>query len=208
MTDTNKKKKRKFSWLQLTGILMILAGLCLIIVDFANSYNERNSIKNELETFLAAASNGENGTMPSEAAASDMWGTIEIEKLDVRHPIIISDNWDYLNRYVVAYPNGVTPPENGNFSIAGHNGRCASCVFRNFESLENGDEIKLQDKTLTTYVYKIYDIFEVDETDTSVLNQVEDRAILTLITCSEPSNYDTRRVIVKAELIESIPNAV
>lgn len=184
---------------------MILAGLSFIAYDLGSTYLERKAIDNEMQEFFNAAQLQENQEMPEEAQDGDLWGMIQIDKLDLKFPVIQSDNWDYLSRYVVAWEQSVSPPNKGNFSIAGHNGRCASCVFRNFEKLEIGDEVKLIDKK-NTYVYEIYDVFEVFYTDTSVLNETPGETTVTLVTCTEQTHYDEYRTIVKGKLVNTLPN--
>ena len=203
--NTGTKKKNKVSLLNIVGVAMIIFGLGFIAWDLGSTYFERKAIDNEMQEFFNAAQLGEEQTMPGEVKDNELWGMIEIEKLDLKFPVIQSDNWDYLNRYVVAWEQSVTPPGEGNFSIAGHNGRCASCVFRNFEKLEKKDTIKLTDKE-NTHTYEIYDIFEVFHTDTSVLNDTPGETTVTLVTCTEQTHYDEYRTIVKGRLVDSKPN--
>lgn len=198
------KKKRRISVIEIIGISMVLLGLGIIAWDFATDYFARQSINREMQDFLNAPNVVDPQAMPDESSAGNMWGTIEIPKLNLHHPIIVSSDWGFLNRYVVAWPNSSIPPEEGNFSIAGHNGRCASCVFRNFEYLKSGDEIRLTNKDQTVFVYSIYDVFEVHYTDTSVLLSTPNETTLTLVTCSEPNEYAEYRTIVKAKLVETI----
>ncbi|AGN25012.1 sortase [Erysipelothrix rhusiopathiae] len=204
--ENNTKKKKKFNLFGFLGIMMILAGLGIIIYDVGSSYLEREALKRELQDFLNAPLPQDDSDGPSKQE-TDKWGSIEIEKLDINHLIVKSDDWGYLNRYVVAWNRSIDPPGEGNFSIAGHNGRCASCVFRDFEKIEKGDTIKLHRKEdNTTYIYKVYDNFEVPYTDTSVLNDDESRgATLTLVTCTEANDYSVNRTIIKAELESSEP---
>ncbi|MEG0327385.1 MAG: sortase [Erysipelothrix sp.] len=184
---------------------MIVAGLTLIGKDFVVNYIEREQQKRDLQNFMNAPQLSDDEELPEEATTGTVWGTIEIEKLDVNHLIMKSDDWSYLNRYVVAWERSVEPPLEGNFSIAGHNGRCASCVFRNFDKLENGDEVKISNKE-NTFVYKIYNIDDhVHYTDTSVLEDTPGKTTLTLVTCTEQSTVNPWRTIVKAELVEVIP---
>lgn len=199
------KKLNKPSFLTILGILMIVAGLGFIAWDLGSTYIERKAIDNEMQEFFNAAQLPEDQVIPEEAQDSDLWGMIQIDKLDLKFPIIQSDNWEYLSRYVVAWEESVSPPSEGNFSIAGHNGRCASCVFRNFEKLENGDEVKLIDKD-NIYIYEIYNIFEVFYTDTSVLNETPGETTVTLVTCTEQTHYDEYRTIVKGKLVSTVPN--
>lgn len=203
----NEKKKSKKSYLTIIGTIMIIVGLGFIAWDLGTTYFERQSIDQEMQDFFNAAVLPEDNdqSMPKEATDQELWGMIQIDKLDLNFPIIVSDNWDYLSRYLVAWEQSVNPPNEGNFSIAGHNGRCASCVFRNFEKLDNGDNVRLVDKD-NTYTYEIYDIFEVFYTDTSVLNETPGETTLTLVTCTEQTHYDEYRTIVKARLIDTKAN--
>lgn len=198
------KKNKKIDKTKLLGITLMLIGLSLIIYEYTSTYLEKRSIDKEMQAFFDAPMlTDDDFEMPEEVLEKDLW-KIEIDKINVDHPVIQSSNWDYLNRYVVAWENSPVPPANGNFAIAGHNGRCASCVFRNFDKLDKGDEIRLSDRK-NTYIYKITDIFEVIYTDTSVLEDTPDKPTLTLVTCTRQVTYDEYRTIVKADLVETIP---
>ncbi len=198
----NNKKKRSF--LGIVGTIMIIVGLGFIAWDFGTTYIQRKSIEKEMQDFFNAPLLTDDDSVPKEASDKDLWGMIQIDKLDINFPIIKSDDWSYLNRYLVAWEQSTNPPEKGNFSIAGHNGRCASCVFRNFDKLEKKDTIRLVDKE-NIYTYEIYDIFKVFYTDTSVLNETKDKTTVTLVTCTEQTTYDEYRTIVKGELIKTEP---
>lgn len=204
----SEKKKNNKSFLTILGTIMIIAGLGFIAWDLGTTYFERQSIDKEMQEFFNAPVLSEDQTtqtVPQEATDQELWGMIQIDKLDLNFPIIISDDWNYLSRYLVAWEQSTLPPGEGNFSVAGHNGRCASCVFRNFEKLDNGDTVRLLDKE-NTYIYEIYDIFEVFYTDTSVLNETKGETTLTLVTCTEQTTYDEYRTIVKAKLIDTQTN--
>ncbi len=198
----NNKKKRSF--LGIVGTIMIIVGLGFIAWDFGTTYIQRKSIEKEMQDFFNAPLQTDDDSVPKEASDKDLWGMIQIDKLDINFPIIKSDDWSYLNRYLVAWEQSTNPPEKGNFSIAGHNGRCASCVFRNFDKLEKKDTIRLVDKE-NIYTYEIYDIFKVFYTDTSVLNETKDKTTVTLVTCTEQTTYDEYRTILKGELIKTEP---
>lgn len=198
------KNKRKRSVLGILGTVLMIAGLGFIAWDLGTTYLERRSIEKEMQDFFNAPLLTDEANMPEEASDKELWGMIQIDKLDINFPIIKSNDWSYLSRYLVAWEESTNPPGEGNFSIAGHNGRCASCVFRNFEKLEKNDEIRLVDKE-NIYTYKIYDIFEVFHTDTSVLNETKGKTTITLVTCTEQTTYDEYRTIVKGELVKTEP---
>lgn len=202
MHQDNNKKKRNI--LGSFGTLLIVIGISMIVWSYTSTYLEKRSIDKEMQAFFEAPmlTDDDDFVMPEEAHENDLW-RLEIDVLDIDHPVIQSSNWDYLNRYLVAWDHSPVPPNNGNFSIAGHNGRCASCVFRNFDKLKIGDQVKISDKE-NTYVYDITDIFEVIYTDVSVLEDTPDKPTLTLVTCTKQITYDEYRTIVKAELVETI----
>lgn len=203
-----KTKKRKIDIFRILGVLFILVGLTIMAVDFGTRFLDRRSQQNELQDFLNAPllSDDDDFNVPSEGNDANRWGTIKISKLGVNHIIAKSNDWSLLNRYVVAWENSPNPPSNGNFAIAGHNGNCASCVFRDFDQLELGDTVELNDKT-NNYTYEITDIYIVEATDLSVLDDTPDAATLTLVTCKDQITNDPYRMIVKAILVDTQPNA-
>lgn len=201
------KKGKKVNILGILGFAFILVGLGIISYDFGTRYLDRVSQQNELKEFLNAPSLGEDDfDKPTEGTDAQRWGTIKIPKLGVNHIVAKTSDWTLLNRYVVAWENSPNPPGNGNFAIAGHNGNCASCVFRDFDKLEKGDIVELNDKS-NTYRYTISSVSIVEATDTSVLNDTPNAATLTLVTCKDQITNDPYRRIVKAELSETIPNS-
>lgn len=191
------KKRRKLSVLGVVGILLIVTGVSMIGYRLVSDYLENKSINAELNDFFDRPY-VDTGELPEEVDSEAM-GVISIDSIGVNHLIMQSDNWDYLNRYVVAWPDRSL--DSGNFAIAGHNGACASCVFRDFDKLQNGEVVKIttHDKV---YTYEIFEIKTVIYTDMSVLDEFPGKTTLTLVTCSRPSTYDEFRVIVHAELKE------
>ena len=53
--------------------------------------------------------------------------------------------------------------------------------------------------TRQTYVYRITDIFEVDPSDVSVIEDVPNKKLITLITCTDLQA--TKRLVVRGELV-------
>ena len=85
--------------------------------------------------------------------------------------------------------------EKGNICIAGHNYNNNS-FFSRLDELEVADEILLEDLKGNKYVYKIFSIYEIDESDMSILLNTSEYE-LTLLTCN---NSNKKRIIVKASL--------
>lgn len=79
--------------------------------------------------------------------------------------------------------------EYGNIILAGHNNKY---VFSNLYKLNINDEIIVSDFNYE-YLFKVYDISKVNIKNKSILDNVYDKKILTLITCT--SNNQIRYVV-------------
>lgn len=82
----------------------------------------------------------------------------------------------------------------GNLVIVGHNYKNGQ-FFGNLKKLEKGDNIFLIANKGNTEMYKVYDMYIIDENDMRCTNQETNGKIeLTLITCD---NDNTKRLVVK-----------
>ena len=141
---------------------------------YSNSRNKDNEIKNDLE--------------------NEIFGTIEIQKIDIKYPIFskIDDN---LLKISPCKFYGSSPKEFGNLCIAGHN-YDNSNFFSNLFLLDINDEIFIYDNLNNKYVYKVFKIYEVNNSD---LSPIFDYNVfskeLTLVTCN---NINKNRLIIKA----------
>ena len=82
----------------------------------------------------------------------------------------------------------------GNLVIVGHNYKNGK-FFGNLKKLTIGDNIFLLSSNGNEQVYKVYDMYIVDETDKTCTSQETNGKIeLTLITCD---SNNSRRLIVK-----------
>lgn len=197
-----KKTKRKISILGVVGVLLIMVGTGLIAKEVITKYYEKQKVSQAIDSFFDQPI-VEVGQSPT-VAEGDVFGTIEMPDIGTIAPIVQSENWDYLAKYVVAWPNRTL--DEGNFSIAGHNGDCASCLFRDIHRLENGDKIIITTRE-SVYEYEVYKNFEVHYTDVSVLENDGDKTTITLVTCEEAYVGSTVRVIIQAELTSVTPRA-
>lgn len=139
-------------------------------------------------------------------------GTIPINMVDVKNfqlkDLYASSENEIqkaLRDGVVHYPYTANPNQFGNVFITGHSsyypwakGRYKD-IFATLERLSLGDRyfIYFQGEK---YTYQVYEIFEVQPDDVSVLEQPLDKKISTLMTCT-PVGTTLRRLIVKAELV-------
>ena len=82
--------------------------------------------------------------------------------------------------------------------LAGHNYN-NNKFFSNLYKLNLDDIITIYDSSNISVNYKVSEIFEVDASNTSILEQNTNLRELTLITCN---NINKNRIILKAKEIE------
>ena len=87
--------------------------------------------------------------------------------------------------------------EYGNIILAGHNNKY---VFSNLYKLNKDNEIIVSDFNYE-YLFKVYDISKVNIKNKSILDNVYDKKILTLITCTSNNQI---RYVVTAKYIHTI----
>jgi LPXTG-site transpeptidase (sortase) family protein len=85
----------------------------------------------------------------------------------------------------------------GNIILAGHNNKY---VFSNLYKLNKDDEIIVSDFNYE-YLFKVYNISKVNIKNKSILDNVYDKKILTLITCTSNNQI---RYVVTAKYIHTI----
>lgn len=122
-------------------------------------------------------------------------GKIKIDKIEVEQPILDSVEDEALEQGVIKL-YGDKLNETGNFCIAGHN---YEKMFKRLDELEIGDEFEILDNEDNSKAYKVTEIYSVEPTDLAPLRAENEKTQITLITCE---NYSTKRLIVKAEMIE------
>ncbi len=134
-------------------------------------------------------------TSSAEETPNGLFGIIEIPKINLYYPVFSQLSEELLKVSPCKF-YGDTPSVDGNICIAGHN-YDNSLFFSKISSLSQEDEIFIFDSKGTQYVYFVYNVYEVSETDLSpVLDYTENEKILTLVTCN---NFNSNRIIVKAK---------
>ena len=111
----------------------------------------------------------------------------------------------YLDREGIMHLSGTGFPYQGgsNTYIAGHADYAASripSIFRNLQSLRQGDHIILRDATGKTYDYRVYKRFVVTPYDVWVTKPVAGKQIVSLQTCFPAPTFH-KRLIVRGELV-------
>lgn len=202
--NTKLKKKRKlnknFFKFQFTISILISFILICMIIYYIFTLKKKEKISNNLignYNIYKLYSNGsqEDYVEEKEQAENEIFGIIEIPKIGIRYPI-----FSYLNEELLKISPckfyGESPKVNGNICIAGHNYN-NSMFFSNISLLNKNDEIYLYDNSNNKYVYTIFNLYEVKESDLSpIFDYNQSSKELTLITCN---NINQNRFIIKAK---------
>ena len=108
------------------------------------------------------------------------------------------DTLEILKKGVGHSSGSYFPGEGGSIIYMGHNSKK---MFRRFSELQKGNEIKVT-TSYGEYVYKIYDMQLIKETELDKLPIQRDKEILMVYTCYPFNNvgYATQRYVVYAEL--------
>jgi sortase A len=118
----------------------------------------------------------------------------------IKEVFIVDGAWEVAD-YAAGYMHGTgLPGESGNMAMAGHAGLRGG-VFRDLGSLVDGADIYV-DAAGWRYHYRVRESKSVWPTQVEVLDPTE-TATLTLLTCT---NWDTQRLVVVADLIDSKPS--
>lgn len=189
--NKNKNTKKififKFQFL-LSMLLIIIA----IIIIFKNYHDEESleSISKSLNKRMELHS---LYNVTQTEAKDDLYlGKIIIDKINLEYSIFNKYDEELLKISPCKF-YGKSLEEKGNICIAAHNYN-DNRFFGRLDELKIKDIIKIIDLENTQYEYIVYDIFEIDEDDFSVLKGTKNYE-LTLLTCNNSNN---KRLIIKA----------
>ncbi len=140
----------------------------------------------------------------SSVKREDVIGAIVIEGDTVSLPILHGTNTQNLLVGATTVKNGQVMGK-GNYVLAGHHMRDDRLLFGPLLKIEKGAYIHISDKR-KIFTYKVKEKKIVHETDVSVLADTR-RPELTLITCDVTGIDTDKRVIVKAELVDTNDNS-
>src|SRR4051794_27627718 len=116
----------------------------------------------------------------------------------VKEVFVVDGAWEVAD-YAAGYLHDTGLPGSGNTVLAGHAG-LRGAVFRDLGALVANDDIYL-DAAGWRYHYRVRDAKSVWPNQVEVLDPTP-TPVLTLMTCT---NWDTQRLVVVAELIDSKP---
>ncbi len=130
--------------------------------------------------------------------------TISFPSINVKNAVVSTVDYN-LGEHLVNFQGTAIPPDIGNAVIFGHSTLPSlykpgdyHTIFANALNLKPGDNI-LVTVNGVTYTYKIFEMTIVEPTDTSVLDQVTNDHILTVITCTPPGTV-WQRLVIKSRL--------
>lgn len=201
-TKLKNKKKINFNFFKCQFIISITIAIILIGFIFYSilSLQKKEKLSEHLISnyhIYQLYANHSQGTEEKKADESNLFGMIEIPKLNIYYPVFSHLNEELLKISPCKF-YGNSPKENGNICIAGHNYN-NSMFFSNLALLKNGDEIYLYDNLENKYVYSIFKVYEVNESDLSpIFDYHQFSRELTLVTCN---NLNSNRFIIKANQI-------
>jgi len=173
-------------------------------------YNQSGSILGELSTDYTQLSNWFVSTPPSDSTSlpsgTSSSYTLSIPSLKIKDAVVEIGSMD-LKKSLIQYPQTALPGQPGNAVVFGHsvlpqffNPKSYLTIFSTLYRLKPGDEILINFDGVS-YRYLVDEMFEVQPTNLSVLEQRFDAKYLTVITCSPPGTY-LRRLVVRARIVD------
>ena len=151
-----------------------------------------------LKTTINTDDKTEKTTIKNYPEYGTQYATIEIDKIDINLPVYYGDTLDILKKGVGHSSGSYFPGEGGSIIYMGHNSKK---MFRRFSELQKGNQIKIT-TSYGEYVYKIYDMQLIKETELEKLPIQREKEILMIYTCYPFNNvgYATQRYVIYAEL--------
>ena len=176
----------------------------------ARFYNQTSNVLGEATPDYTQLANwfSSTGTLPAALAnnSNTIVYHLSIPAAKIDDAVVTLGSMD-LKKSLVQYPQTALPGQPGNTVIFGHsvlpqffNSKSYLTIFSTLYKLKEGDEIFVKYDNVT-YKYQIVDMYEVQPTDLSVLEQRFDNRYLTLITCSPPGTW-LRRLILRAQIAD------
>lgn len=187
----NKKDNKKKYIFKVQAVISIFLA-AIFIFDIIMNYNNNENLENISKIIEKNIRLNSIYETEKQSNTSSYFGKIYIEKINLEYAVF-NRLTDELLKISPCKFYGNNMEEKGNICIAGHNYN-DDRFFGKIDELELKDKIALYDLQGEKYEYIVFDIFETDENDTSVLENTNNYE-LTLVTCN---NSNKKRVIVKA----------
>ncbi|MCX7951583.1 MAG: class D sortase [Clostridiales bacterium] len=190
------------------GIALIVIGIAILSYTGINqyiAYKERQAL---IETALKVKpiatdqnnkSTNDKANNKQQYNAKNPIGVLEIPKIDLTVPIVEGATQESLKNAVGHIEGtGKLGEINNNYAIAGHRSHTTGRFFNRLDEIELGDELII--KTATgEFKYLVFEKKVVTPDKVDVLNPIEGKSVVTLITC-HPLYSNKQRLVVFAEL--------
>lgn len=202
------------------GKILIILGIVLMILPIAGNFYTKyqqdrmyqayldnlTQIETSMQTLNEALVSEEELAEEQPALAAqtpnglDVMGIVSIPKIGVDLMFVEGVTKQALKFAVGHMPGTGMPGEVGNCAIAGHRSYTFGEYFNRLDEVEVGDEIQIAIGK-ENYTYKVYESFLVEPSEVWVTEPIEDKKVVTVITC-HPVVKATHRLIVRGELVE------
>ncbi len=207
------------------AVVLVILGIAIIVYPLVSDWNARRQEQQLYEAYQAAetayqaeiaaanadlsaafaaapaAEVAEAAPLPPAAATpadteQEILGELRIPQIDVSLLILEGASADQLRLGVGHVSATPLPGATGNCALAAHRMRR---FFLDLDQLAVGDEVQIT-YAHQEYTYQVYEILTVLPEDTSVLNQTDEEAVLTLITCT-PKGKRSHRLVLHCRLL-------
>lgn len=201
LTKNKYYKKKHLFIIQLIISIIILFVIIYFICNYFYKIKKQEEISKQLTSnynlsLLYAdieSTNTDQDELLENTDGSNLFGTIEIPKIQINYPIFPELNEESLKIAPCKF-YGDNLNKNGNICIAGHNYDNGK-FFSNIVLLDIDDIIYIYSNN-NKYTYNVISKYEVNANDlTPIFEYDSNKKYLTLVTCN---NLNGNRIIIKA----------
>lgn len=127
---------------------------------------------------------------------------MEIPSIDLVDVVVEGESLKNLKIALGHFKDTPLPGGGANFAVCGHNGGRYGVLFDHLEDVKAGDMVTITLTDGTVWNYEVKDVYIVEPTDFSILDQYDDGIDrITLMTCTPGGK---QRIVVRGELAEEI----
>ena len=176
----------------------MITGILLISVTVFMKYDTYKNQKDSLESFknLNSYDESEEEKEYAEKSGESPVAILSIPKINLEIAVVEGVEREDIKYLVGHFPDSVMPGEIGNLCVAGHRTSNYGQPFKEIDKLESGDEIIFTYNN-KEYEYIVNSSFVVTPDETYILDNTENEATLTIVTCTMDSK---NRLIIKGTL--------
>lgn len=214
-------KNRKGKVINILLVICIIITLLLIVLYFNQSQITTDLIEQEVESINTVgeglkpvynAEDIEEVTLSNflehknEFKNAKAKASIKMPSINLELPIFAGLNQTHLLMGAGEQLENMNPGDVGNYILASHRMKTSSKLgFHKIDKLKKGDEIYIK-KDDKTFIYKVYLVKYITNSETKYLEDIKDKAILTLYTCQHFSRHgeNPNKIVVQAELEKTI----